>query len=37
MEDKDLIVNTYYNGCWLSGDQRSQGISGHGIDLALLE
>ena len=38
VEDKDLIIwQSQYHGYWWPVDSRSQGISSHGIDLALLK
>ena len=38
LEDQGLfILHTQYHCCWCPGDTRSQGISSHGIDLAIPE
>ena len=37
-EDKDLfILHNWYQDCWWPGNAKSQGISSHGIDPALLD
>ena len=34
VEDRDqLILHSYYHGCWCHGDTRRQGISSHSISL----
>ena len=38
LNDKKLVIlHSQYHGCWWPGEARSQGISRHGIDLALTQ
>ena len=37
MENDNFIQHCQYCGCWWLGDERSQDISNHGIDVVLLE
>ena len=37
-ENKNLLIShSQYHGCWWPGDNRSQGINSHGIDLVSWE